>query len=133
MVTLEELNPKGYPLDKEQAANQQKLLKAINLARTARNKPFIVTSGVRSKEHHQKIYQEKALKEGKKTFRVPMGSYHLKGAAVDIADSDGEHYRWFKKNEHILVEAGLWCEERMGGWLHFQCYPPKSGNRWFLP
>lgn len=133
MITLKELNPKGHLLTEEQEVNLPILHRRINIIREKRALSMVVTSGVRSVEDHKRIYTEKARKAGMTAFRVPMGSMHLKGAAVDIYDPGGELYRWCKENEGVLVEAALWCEEGTNGWVHFQIYPPKSGKRWFLP
>lgn len=45
------------------------------------NKPVIVTSGYRSMAHHLRIYAEKGITDKSK---IPMGSYHLTGKAVDF-------------------------------------------------
>ena len=45
------------------------------------NKPIIITSGYRSMAHHLKIYAEKGITDKSK---IPMGSYHLQGKAVDF-------------------------------------------------
>ena len=82
---------------------------------------MIVTSGVRSEADQARINPS-----------APR-SKHIIGAAVDIADADGSLYAWCKENEAELEAAELWCEERQGGWQHFQCIPPKSGKRWFNP
>lgn len=130
MISLQELNPKNYPLTEEQQKNLNKLLIAINKVRVAYGKPMIVTSGIRSMEDHLRIYKEKGITDIKK---IPMESKHLIGAAVDILDKSGALYDWCKTNENILIQAGLWLEERQGPWQHFQCEPPKSGKRWFMP
>lgn len=121
MISAQELNPHNYPTTNEQSTNLAALLVAINKIRTAWGKPMIVTSGLRSEVDQQRI-NPKAPK-----------SNHLIGAAVDIADADGSLNAWCKANESELVAAGLWCEERMGSWQHFQIYPPHSEHRWFYP
>lgn len=121
MITLKELNPKNYKLTPEQETNIKILHERMNKVRSAYGKPMTVTSGVRSEADQARI-NPKAPK-----------SNHLKGAACDIADSNGELYKWCKENESLLVEIGLWLEERQGGWQHFQIVPPKSGKRWFMP
>lgn len=64
-----------------------------------------------------------------------MGSSHLYGSAVDIADPKGELARWLRKNQHLLVNNGLWMEhpDYTKGWVHLQTYAPKSMNRFFIP
>ena len=45
------------------------------------NKPVIITSGFRALAHHIRIYEQKGITDKKK---IPMGSYHLTGRAVDF-------------------------------------------------
>ncbi len=125
MITLKELNKDSLPTTPEIDKNLQTLLNAISRIRMAYNKPMIVTSGLRSKAK-----QEALIAQGKSN--APM-SKHLIGAAVDISDPLGNLYNWCKVNEQVLIDTGLYCEERMGGWQHFQIFPPKSGHRWFFP
>lgn len=123
MITLKELNPKGYDPTVEQAANLAILLERINKVRKAYGKPMIVTSGLRSNADQQRINPS-----------APR-SKHLMGAAVDIADKDADLYNWARKNESLLAEIGLWCEDGRYtlGWVHFQILPPRSGKRFFIP
>lgn len=103
------------------------LLEKMNKIRDAWGKPMIVTSGFRSMEDHLRIYKEKAKREGKKfdQSKVPMGSMHLKGAAVDISDPKGELAKWCRDNEKLLESIGLWCEDTnyTKGWVHLQTSP----------
>lgn len=64
-----------------------------------------------------------------------MGSSHLYGAAVDIADADGKLKAWLKANPNRLVECGLWAEDYASTptWVHLQIYAPGSFNRVFKP
>lgn len=64
-----------------------------------------------------------------------MGSSHLYGCAVDIADPDGKLAKWVLMNEKKLIECGLWCENpaKTKGWIHLQTYCPKSLSRYFNP
>lgn len=120
-ISMNELNPHGYELTPEIKANLDILFERINKVRDAYGKPMIVTSGLRSDADQARINPS-----------APK-SNHLTGSAVDISDPDGSIYDWCKANESILAEIGLWMEERMGGWQHFQIWPPKSGHRWFFP
>lgn len=136
MISLKELNPKNFPLDKTQAANLIVLHEKINLVRTAYGKPMTVTSGFRSKEDHIRIYREIAQRKHVEleAFRIPMGSAHLKGCAVDIADPDGSLMQWCRDNVALLVELELWIEDDVATpRVHFQTYAPKSGSRFFKP
>lgn len=123
MISREELNPHGYKLTPIQEENQEKLFGAINLVREEYGKPMIVTSGVRSKEDQLRINP-----------RVK-NSAHMQGAAVDISDPDGSLWGWCMDHIDRLIQFGLYLESRSytPRWVHFQCIPPHSGNRIFLP
>lgn len=123
MISLKELNPHNYPTTPEIDGNLSTLLTRINLIRAAWGQPMTVTSGLRSEADQARINPS-----------APK-SKHLVGGAVDIADPDGSLKSWLKANPQVLVDAQLWCEaaESTVGWCHFQCVPPKSGNRWFIP
>jgi hypothetical protein len=131
MIKESEINPKAYSMTEEQAKNMPILLERINKIRAAYAKPMTVTSGLRSMDDHLRIYKAKGVSEDK----IPMGSSHLKGAAVDIRDSDGALAKWCHENVKLLEEVGLWMEatEYTIGWCHFQIFSPKSGNRFFKP
>lgn len=136
MITIKELNLKNFPINEEQEKNSLILLAKINLVRTKWGKPMLVTSGFRSLEDHIRIYRELAEKNNTNfdIDKVPMGSQHLKFAAVDILDFDGSLYEWCVANEAFLAEVGLWCEIKDSQKrVHFQIYAPKSGNRFFKP
>jgi hypothetical protein len=64
-----------------------------------------------------------------------MGSSHLYGCAVDIADPKGELKKWCVANKAKLIECGLWMEdpEYTTSWCHLSSYMPKSGKRIFIP
>lgn len=132
MIKESEINPKGYDLTDEQAANLAILLERINKVRAAYGKPMSVSSGVRSMADHLRIYKEKGITDQSK---IPMKSRHLLGAAVDIRDPDLKLAEWVKANEKVLEEAELWCEslDATKGWVHFQIFPPASGKRFFNP
>ncbi len=123
MITLKELNPKGYMTSIDQDENLAKLLKAMNVIRSAYGKPMTVTSGLRNLEDQLRINPS-----------APR-SKHLLGAACDIADANGDLKRWLIKHLDLLKEQGLYLEafESCPSWVHFQCIPPASGNRIFIP
>lgn len=85
--------------------------------------PMIATSCLRSIESQKRINPK------------AMGSSHLYGAAVDIADPDGKFAAWCVKNKAKLIECGLWMEDPKytPGWVHLQIFAPKSMNRYFVP
>lgn len=117
--------------------NLEELLKKINFIRAAWNKPMLVTSGFRSEQDHLRIYSVINAKRKEKDLdpiTPPMGSAHLKGAAVDISDPDGSLMKWTKANETLLETVGLWVEdENTQTRVHFQIYAPHSGRRFFKP
>ena len=77
----------------------------------------------------------RSLADQKRINPKAMGSSHLYGAAVDIADADGKLKSWLKTNPNKLVECGLWMEspEYTKTWCHLQIYAPASFNRVFKP
>jgi hypothetical protein len=97
-----------------------------------------VTSGLRTMADHQRIYAEKnaaRAKEGLPPLSIPMGSKHLSGAAVDVADADGVLKKWCVHNLDVLQELGLYMEDPLSTltWVHFQCIAPGSGKTIFKP
>lgn len=103
---------------------------------------FVITSGVRSVEDHQRIYREineKRVAQGLPLMKVPMGSQHLRGNAADIADTKDQRLAKFcKENLKLLEQLGLYMEDpsrtsHPNPWVHLQRVPPASGNRIFLP
>lgn len=77
----------------------------------------------------------RSLTDQKRINPSALGSSHLYGAAVDIADADGKLKAWLKANPNKLVECGLWMEspEYTKSWCHLQSYAPASFNRVFKP
>lgn len=118
-------------LDKEIQDNLNILLDKVNKVRTAYAKPMIVTSGLRTKQHHLEIYARKGIYPPK----VPMKSNHLFGRAVDLADGDGKLKKWILENIKLIEEIGLYMEDFTATktWVHFQINPPASGKRFFKP
>lgn len=138
MIQMDELL-KGAKLEDQTPdiqANLKVLLERVNNIRIGWGQPMTVTSGLRTMEDHLRIYREKAEKAGVPfdKSKVPMKSKHLVGAAVDIFDPGLVLTKWLKENNsQRLVDAQLWCEEGNSNWVHFQIFPPGSGNRWFYP
>lgn len=79
----------------------------------------------------------RSLEDQKRINPKALGSSHLYGAAVDIADPDGKLAHWLQTRigQDKLKECGLWMEnpEYTPGWVHLQMYAPKSFNRVFNP
>ena len=77
----------------------------------------------------------RSIKDQQRINPAAMGSSHLYGAAVDIADPKGELAKWLVANKSKLVECGLWMEDPAStcGWSHLQSYAPRSMSRIFKP
>ena len=107
----------------EVKANLNKLLVALNKVRVAYNKPMMITSGLRS------------IAEQQRTNPVATKSRHITGEAADVSDPNKAIQVWCLANEQVLIDAGLYMEDfdHTPTWVHFQCVPPKSGHRYFIP
>lgn len=79
----------------------------------------------------------RSMADQKRINPSALGSSHLYGAAVDIADPNGLLATWLQsiKGQRRLVECGLWMEDPKStkGWCHLSIYAPKSFNRYFKP
>ena len=79
----------------------------------------------------------RSLADQKRINPSAMGSSHLYGAAVDIADADNKLKNWLQTaaGKKALVECGLWAEDYKSTptWTHLQLYAPASFNRVFKP
>jgi hypothetical protein len=128
-------------LDPKKLAQEQDLLKKVNIIRTRWNKAMTVTSGVRTLADHLRIYKDKGITDQSK---IPMKSKHLEtvteAAAVDIADAGLLLTKWLKdtpEGRQALNDADLYCEDGNSNWVHFQNKPFGSykpgGTRWFKP
>lgn len=117
--------------------NIEDLLKRVNHLLEEASKQEIgvfqtVTSGYRFLQDHLRIYRSKGIPDSK----IPMGSNHLKGLAIDIFDPNLILTNWIKMNPvgiSLAENLGLYFEDGNKNWVHAQCVPPKSGKRWFLP
>lgn len=136
MISMDELLNHKYKLedqDQEVQDNLAILLERVNKLRTLWGKPMIVTSGLRSKQDQIRIYNAKGIAD---ESQMHMGSRHFKGAACDIADSDGSLKTFVKSNNYqVLKDCILWmeAEDATNGWLHIQIIAPKSGKLEFEP
>jgi len=119
-------------LDESVQSNLMELLNRINKIRDAYGKPMIVTSGLRTIEHHLEIYKKKGITDVQK---IPMRSLHLSGRAVDISDPKRELQKFITANVPLLESVGVWCESFVftKNWCHLQSVPPLSGRRFFVP
>lgn len=120
--------------------------RSANYIRRLSKTPHVITSGYRSQSQHAEIYAQKNAKrkmKGLPELRIPWGSFHLIGAAWDVADPRGELKDWVLSNIDILEMLGIHCENPeitsansmppWEKWCHFQIMPPSSGARFFDP
>lgn len=77
----------------------------------------------------------RSIKDQQRINPTAMGSSHLYGAAVDIADPKGELKKWLETRYGELVNCGLYMEDPKSTptWIHLQIYAPKSMSRIFKP
>lgn len=103
--------------------NIDRLLIQMNQVRAAYGKPMKVASGWRPPEINEA------------TSNAAKGSNHLWGLAVDIQDLDGSLWKWCMANLALLQKLGLYLENKRWTptWTHFQCVPPASGKRIYIP
>ena len=127
MITLQELNKKGYSTNYMIDGNLQILLMKLNKVRAVYGLPMVVTSGLRTEQQQQEL-----ITQGKSN--APH-SKHLTGEAADILDSDGSLKKWVLENVQLMEDVGLWMEDFSSTptWVHFQISAPRSGNRFFIP
>lgn len=136
MIKIENLikNIKIENLPKDHLANLERLVKKLNIIETSYGKSLIITSGYRTKEDQIQVYAKKGITD---LSKIPMGSKHISGEAVDLYDPKGEFNIWCKNNESVLIEIGIWLEVRQGNWQHIQIAPFKSyksgSTIWFNP
>lgn len=133
MITREEIL-KGNECPPELEENLKLLLERMNNVRAHYGKPMQITSGLRTKEDHLRIYKQKGITDKSK---IPMKSKHLFCLACDVYDPSGELNEWCTSNEDLLRDIGIWLETRQGNWQHFQVWPFGSykaeGTIWFNP
>jgi hypothetical protein len=62
-------------------------------------------------------------------------STHKFGQGIDIYDPDRTLAQWLIHNREKLAQFKLWTEDCRWtpGWVHFQCVPPKSNKRIYIP
>jgi uncharacterized protein YcbK (DUF882 family) len=138
MISLKEYNPNNYPTTSEIDKNIEELLRRINILRKEYGLPMFVTSGLRDVNKHKAIYEEKNKKlreQGLPELKIPMGSKHLSGEAIDLADKDGKLWDWIQSRQDLIEQLDLYFEDKAAcpGWVHIQVVPPKSGKRIFKP
>lgn len=139
MISMRELltNCTIADVEHKHQINLEDLQWRINVVRAKWGKPMTVTSGYRTLQDHLRIYSEinaRRRKKGLPPMRIPAGSRHLSGQAVDISDPDGKLHEWCMANLPLLEQVGLWIEEQDSEKrVHFQSIAPRSGKRVFKP
>lgn len=133
MISMDEiLKGQDEQVDvKNHFPNLQRLHYVSNYIRRLYAKPLIVTSGFRSMDDHLRIYRERGIAEEK----VPMGSMHLRGAAIDFSDPDKKLQKWIAENMRVSEILDVYYEsfDATPNWVHLQIFPPMSRNRFFQP
>lgn len=114
------------------------LLDRVNKLLEALGREARVSSGIRTKKDHERIYRQinaKRKEQGLDPIKVPMGSKHLSCQAVDLADPNNELDVLLDQKEALLEEYGLYREhpDYTKGWVHLQTVAPGSGLRTFKP
>ena len=138
MITLDEIlcGTKWTDLIEDVRSHLFALHHKSNVLRFHWKKPMVVTSGHRTWAKHVQTYVDINVRRSKnrqKPLAMPEHSWHLVGAALDVADPDGELMAWLIKNEHLLDMLDLYVEKDTDGWCRWQLYAPPSGNRFFYP
>lgn len=131
MISLKDLNPKGFETSEDQLKNLGILAEKLSVVEEKSGIQLHITSGLRDLKDHLRIYKEKGVSN------PPMGSKHLFGEAADCFDPQKKLQQWCLSEQGLecLEDLGLYCEafEATPNWVHFQIAPPKSGKRFFKP
>lgn len=103
-------------------SNLETLVNRLNAFFAGYSKPIKVSSGYRPPEVN------------KATANASATSWHLQCAAVDLHCTN-EVWQYCIENLELAKQTGLWFEDKRWTptWTHVQIYPPKSGNRIFVP
>lgn len=118
--------PKRWPPNAFQVGNAGELALRLNRMQVSYGKQLVLSSG----------YRPKAVND--KTPGASPDSWHLDCAAADVEDPKGELANWVHDEEALMAHFGLWMEQTHHadgsprGWVHFQIYPPASGERFFV-
>lgn len=147
-VTFKELLG-GVPLSilpPEHQSNLYRVHYCVNFLRKRSGIPFGIPSAYRTIDEHARVYKEKnerRAEKGLEPLRIPWGSYHLIGAAVDISDPRGEVKHYLLDQLDFLERHDLYLENPMitspddakpwDRWIHMQIFAPQSGKRFFDP
>ena len=140
MIRKSEINKNDYRLTAINRHNLHYLYLCLNEIRAEWKRPMIIKSGIRSRDEHIQIYRTintQRATEGKPPLFPPMGSAHLKAAAVDVYDPKHELYDFINSNWDLWesLDLDIYMEHRdfTESWTHIQTTPTRSGNRIFIP
>ena len=140
MIRIRELNPNGVRLNRDQRYNLHLLHTTLNEIRAEWDRPMVITSSLRSMEHHLRIYEEKNARrtaEGMDPLPIPLSSAHLCAAAADVRDETGMLFHFIVGRmelwESLDLDVYLESSNYTPGWVHLQVIPPRSGQRIFIP
>lgn len=119
----------------EHQHNLEQLLAKVNVIRKAYGKPMYVSSGYRLRQKHIDVYRKKGYTDDK----IPFGSQHLSGLAVDFRDPKQELQTWILANLELIEQLDVFIEDfkYTPTWVHIQLRPfrsyKKGGSRFFIP
>jgi len=130
----------GEELTEEIKANLIETFNWLEKVRVWIGLPIIVTIALRTLKYHLALYERinaKNRAEGKPEVRVPMGSKHLNGTAVDfqVARMSCDDVRKKILDEKKLEEWNLRMENNGEGsnWVHLDSGKPGPSGRYFKP
>jgi hypothetical protein len=130
----------GEELSEEIKANLISTFQWMDKVREWAGSPITVTICIRTMKYHLDLYKRlnsQRAAEGKDPLRIPMGSMHLKGKAVDFVVKGISCDDIKKKilDEDKLEEWGLRMEDNGAGagWVHLDDKESGPSGRFFKP
>lgn len=132
-VSDEELTP-------EIKANLIRTFQWMDKIRAWIGRPITVTIALRTMKYHLELYDrinKKRKEQGLPESVIPMGSFHLKGRAVDfvVVGMSCDEFKGKVRQEKKLDEWKLRMERNGDGtsWIHLDDKEPGPSGREFLP
>lgn len=123
MIALTELyHPDDYDkIDENSMLNLAQLHYRLNFLRRLTPFAWIINRGFSTSEEQIAIYKAKGLPP-------KMGSEHLSGNAVDVADPEGKLKLWILQNLDLIEQLHLFLEDfdHTETWTHIQQMPYQS-------
>lgn len=122
-MTLKDLNPEKLVPTGEQALNLSRLLDACNLIEHLYKQSLVVNRGLSSAADQDRINPGHPH------------DAHVKGAGVDLADTERKLQAWWIVNIPLAEMLGVYFENFLytPQHVHMQIYAPPSGHRFFIP